>query len=153
MKKLLFLAIFVSKMAYSQDTCNCDRPAWSLSTNFQSITAEVSHIAQKTKIGFLMGVTAFPIKERQVIWQSDKAGDSYIRLGATVSLYTTCKLLHVDYKYSVHLLGGAVFTTESVKNDIYLSGGAELRIPRNTKMFFIRTLYPFDFRTGIIFAF
>lgn len=154
MKKLLFLAIFISKIAIGQDSCNCDRPSWSLSTNLRSITGEVSHIAQKTRVGFSLGATLYTLR----VPGGDKI-NGYMRVPTgSMSFYGTYKLLHKDSIYSLHLLAGGVFDLEK---GIYPSGGIEVRKPITfnkkdyirDKMLFIRGLYPFDFRFGIIFSF
>lgn len=156
MKKLLILAIFTSKMALGQtkDSCNCDRPSWSVSTNLQSITGEVSHIAQKSKVGFSLGATLFTTREPG----GDKR-NGYTRVpGGSLSFYGTYKLLHKDSIFSLHLLAGGVMHTE---HGIYPSGGMEFRKPitfskkdyYHDKLLFLRVLYPLDFRIGIIFSF
>lgn len=156
MKKVLFLAIFISKIAAAQtkDSCKCDRPSWSLSTNFQSITGEVTHIAQKARFGFMIGATVYTLREPG----GDKP-NGYTRVPTgSMSLYGSYKLFHKDSIFSLHLLAGGVLDLEE---GLYPSYGIEFRKPisLNTKeryhdkLLFIRGLYPFDFRIGIIFPF
>ena len=151
--KLLFLAIFTTKIAQGQD-CDADRAGWSLSTNFTGISAEIAHIAQKTRIGFVMGITVFPVKAYDEV-----KNEYYHIIGGDMRMYGTYKIIHVPDKYSIHLLGGGVF---DIDNGIYLSTGTEIRKPitlfskkgaYHDKMLFFRGLYPLDFRIGMIFPF
>lgn len=139
MKLLLFLLIPCFSIA--QDTCNCtDIPGFQFSTNFKGITADVSHIAQKTKIGFGFGIYLYTATEF-----SNKEAVKYFT--GDLHMHVTYKLIRKVNKYSLHALVGGAMDMETL---IYPYGGLELRIPRKYKQFFIRVQYPTRVNLGII---
>lgn len=139
MKLLLFLLIPCFSLA--QDTCNCtDMPGFQFSTNFKGLTADVSHIAQKTKVGFAFGLYIY-----QASQYANKENVTYFT--GDLHMHITYKLIHKVDKYSLHALAGAAFDMESL---IYPYGGLEFRVPKKFKQFFIRVQYPTRINLGII---
>ena len=156
MKKLLILLLFISPIiGYSQ--CGEDIKSLGISTNMKGLTLEISHIAQETKLGFILGSTLSLKREvyESYGWSEEKGENvstftetgNYLLKGS-IHLYGTYKLIHKEYNYSLHVLAGGVFDED---RGGYLSGGLEFRKPINTKCIFIRGLLPYDFRVGILF--
>lgn len=159
MKQLLSI-IIVLCITVTNATSQCvqeDISSGMVSINHQGLTMEIGHIAQVTRVGFILGVTGYLAQEKgyYYVYDADKGmnvevpnGEEYTTVHGQMHLYGTYMALRKDYKYSLHALAGVIFDLEK---GLYPSGGAELRIPANTHMYFVRALYPGDYRVGVIF--
>lgn len=158
MKKLLTSIVLCITIITAQSQCvQEDIASGMVSINHKGLTLEIGRIAQITRVGFILGVTGYLSQEQGTMYVYDPEkgtnvekpnGEYYTAVHGDMHLYATYMIIHKDYKYSLHGLAGAVFDLEK---GLYASGGAELRIPANTHMYFVRALYPGDYRVGIIF--
>lgn len=143
-----------SLVVYPQ--CEGDIKAVGISTNMRGISLEISHIAQEHRIGFILGGSLSLRKENSYDYTYNHDNSTnvqnvtgeYLVLRTSIQVYGTYKLAYEEYRYSLHILLGGVWDDY---DGIHPSGGLEMRKPIKTKCLFVRGLYPYDFRAGILF--
>lgn len=152
----ILIAILLMSSVYAYPQCEGDIKAFGMSTNLKGLTLEITHVAQDTRVGFILGSTLYIKKEPayKYVYNEKDGKNEYVQDGnllllkGSIHVYGSYKIVHRYYQYSFHLLGGMVYDEEK---GIYPSGGVEWRLPLVSKCVFVRGLYPLDFRTGVLF--